>query len=425
MYTLVSAIGKSFASAGRWESVDIGAMPLSQIYSSYLKVYAVLTNPYVSGQVSLDLSQIQAADGGLSMTFNEFLTQNGDAALPTSTTIPTLKPQYAEYKDGFRAGYKVQPVNKLAAPDAQLPMSEKTWLYLTKTDAEGNSIDFELFYKSCMVTINGYFHNIDAVPTAAWVMDGMVSRNLSKQNQFGLLNFQKLGSLQYVAIQPSMIYKQNSNQAYRNQMYVNLGVDITNKTVMLVLGGYLHILDPQTFFRVSATSVGINFNNLPILERYHESMQYLDFSGLPFDRDAHDPSKINVADFLSDENLVAYATMSQSFFVILDNPEVFIETEKVYTGKLTNILVSNQEPKYPLVNGHGKLADYWSVQEDGRWALTVYDNRWNQRTYNTVDWRNADCVNSARTSQEVSIPSRAFFLKIGTDFDSGTSGSTS
>ena len=420
MYTLVSAIGKSFASAGRWESVDIGAMPLSEIYANYLKVYAVLTNPFVTGQVSLDLSQIQAADGGLSITFNEFLAQNGDALLPTSTTIPTLNPKYAEYKDGFKAGYKVQPVNKLAAPDAQLPLSDKTWLYLTKTDGQGNSIDFDLFYKSVMVTINGYFHNIDAISTAAWVMDGMKSRNVSKQNQIGMLNFQNLGSLQYIALTPQMIYKQNDAQAYRNQMYVNLGVDTTNKTIMLVLGGYLHILDTKTFYRVGPSAIAINFNNLPILERYHESMQYLDFSDLPFDRDANDPSKINVADFLSDENLVAYATMSQSFVVLLDNPEVFIEYDKVYTGKLTNILVSNQEPKYPLVNGHGKIADYWSVEEDGRWALTVYDNRWHQRTYNTIDWRNADCVNKARQSQQTVIPSRAFFLKIGTDFNSGS-----
>lgn len=418
MYTLVSAIAKSFASEGRWESVAIGDMPLSQIYSTYVKVYAVLTNPFVTGQVSLDLAQVQAAEGGLSLTFNQFLVQNGTGMLPTSTTIPTLNPQYAEYKDAFKAGYKVQPVNAQAAPDAQLPASDKTWLYLTKNDASGQSIDFELFYRSCMVSVNGYFHAIDAIPTAAWVMDGMKSRNISGQNQIGILNFQKMGSLQYAPITESMIYKQSSDQLYRNQMYVNLGVDTTNKTIMLVLGGYLHILDAKTFFRVSETAVAINFNNLPILERFHESLQYLDLSSLPFDRDDNDPTKLNVADFLSDENLVAYATLSQSFFVLLDTPEVFTEYDKVYTGKLTNILVSNQEPKYPLVNGHGKIADYWSVYEDGRWALTVYDNRWNHRTYNTVDWRNEVCVNSARQTQKVQEPSRAFFLKIGSDFDS-------
>lgn len=415
MYTLVSAIAKSFASEGRWESVDIGAMPLTQIYSTYVKVYAILTNPFVTGQVSLDLSAIQAGESGLSITFNEFLAANGSTVLPTSTTIPTISPKYAEYKDGFRAGYKVQPINATAAPDAQLPLSDKTWLYLTKTDSLGNSIDFNLFIQSCMVSVNGYFHMVEASPTAAWVVDGMLSRNISQQNQFGILNFQNLGKLTYVPITSSMIYKQSSAQAYRNQMYVNLGQDISNKTVMLSLGGYLHILDGKTMYRVGTDQVAINFNNLPILERYHESMQYLDFSSLPFERDPNDPSKIAVADFLSDANLVAYATMSQSFFVILDNPEIFVEYDQVQTGRLVDMLVAYQEPKYPLVNGVGKIADYWSTWEDGKWSLTVYDNKWNWRTYNTVDWRNQQIVNKARQSMNPEQHSRAFFLKIGSD----------
>lgn len=415
MYSLISALGKSFANPGQWESIDISAIPLSQVYTTYVKVYAVLSNPFITGNVSLDLTLLQDDEGDSSITFPAFLTQNGSAALPTSTTIPTLTTQYAQYKDAFRAGYNVQPVNANAAPDAQLPISDKTWLYLTKVDSTGKSIDFNLFYQSCMVTVNGFFHATDANATAAWVVDGMLSRNISGQNQIGLLNFQRLGSLQFVPITSSMIYKQNSNQAYRNQMYVNLGVDVSNKTLMLVLGGYLHVLDGNSMYRVGPQTVAINFNNLPILERFHESSQYLDFSGLPYAKDPNDRSKIAVADFLSDANLVAYATMSQSFFVILNNPEVYVERDQVRTGRLVDMLTSYEEPLYPLINGVGKIADYWAVEEDNQWALTVYDNHWHQRTYNTVDWRNARIVNQARKSQTPEYHSRASFLKIGCD----------
>jgi hypothetical protein len=419
MYTLVSAIGKSFASEGRWESVDISQMTFTQIYATYVKVYAILTNPFIDGQVSLDLSQLQAVDGGLTITFSQFLTQNGDTVLPTSTTIPTLNPKYAEYKDAFRAGYKVQPVNAIAAPDAQLPLSDKPWLYLTKTDQLGKSIDFNLWYKSMMVTVNGFFHRIDATPTGGYVVDGMLSNFKCRQNQIGLLNFQKLGSLTYVPITPGMIYKQSPDQLYRNQMYINVGQDLTNKTILMSLGGYLCVLDGKTMYRVGTQTVAINFNNLPIIERFHESFPYLDYSTLPYNKDPHDPTLIVVADFLSDANLVAYATMSQSFFVILDNPEVFIDYEYPRIGRIVNKLAAFKEPKYPLINGIGKVADYWSVFEDGQWAISTYDNKYNNRTYDTVDVKNAVMVNQARQSQDAERHSRAFFLKIGTDFDSG------
>ncbi|BDD79587.1 hypothetical protein [Burkholderia phage FLC9] len=420
MYTLVSAIGKSFASQGRWVDVDIGDMPLYQIYATYVKVYAVLTNPFVDGQVSLDLSQIQATDGGLSITFNEFLTENSDTVLPTSTTIPTLSARYAEYKDARRAGYKVQPINATAAPDAQLPLADKTWLYLTKVDNQGKSIDFDLWYKSMMVTINGFFHRIDATPTGGYVVDGMLSNFKCHQNLIGLLNFQNLGTLTYVPITEAMIYKQSSDQLYRNQMHINLGQDITNKTVLLSLGGYLSVLDGKTMSRVGTQTVRIDFNNLPVIERFHESLPYLDFSALPYQKDPNDESLIVVADFLSDANLVAYATMSQSFFVILDNSEVFLDYEYPRVGNIVNKLTSFVEPKYPLITGLGKVADYWSVEEDKQWAITVYDNKYNNRTYDTIDLKNAVMVNNARQSQDVVRHSRAYFLKIGTDFDSNT-----
>jgi hypothetical protein len=421
MYTLVSAIGKSFDSEGRWEDVDIGDTPLYQIYSTYVKVYAILTNPFITGQVSLDLSQIQAVEGGLSITFNDFLTANGDTVLPTSTTIPTLNPRYAEYKDAFRAGYKVQPINATAAPDAQLPLADKTWLYLTKKDQLGNSIDFDLWYKSVMVTINGFFHRIDATTGGGYVVDGMLSNFKCRQNQIGILNFQNLGTLTYVPITSSMIYKQSSDQLYRNAMYINLGQDISNKTVLMSLGGYLCVLDGKTMSRVGLDSVKIDFNNLPVIERFHESVPYLDFSALPYQKDANDESLIVVADFLSDANLVGYATMSQSFFVILDNSEVFIDYEYPRVGRIVNKLIAYDEPKYPLINGLGKVADYWYVYEDKQWAISTYDNKYNNRTYDTIDLRNAVMVNKARQSQDAMRHSRAVFLKIGTDLAGMTS----
>jgi thiamine biosynthesis lipoprotein ApbE len=66
------------------------------------------------------------------------------------------------------------------------------------------------------------------------------------------------------------------------------------------------------------------------------------------------------------------------------------------------------------------VADYWSVYEDKQWAISVYDNRYHNRTYDTIDLKNSIMVNSARQSQQIVRPGRAYFLKIGTDFDSSS-----
>ena len=411
MYALVSAIAKSFSSLGRWESVDISQLTFAQLFTSYTRVIAVLTNPFIDGQVALDLSSILGQVGDTNTTVSAFLTANGNNSLPTFTPVPTLQHKYVKYRDAFRAGYSVQPVGPYQAPDAQLPPSEKTYLHITNP----NVPDFREFYKYMLVSVNGYIHRTDADQNGAWVIDGTKSLWKSNRNQIGFLNFQGVSTLSFVPITPQMVYKQSSTQALANQMRINVGQNISNKGLMLVLGGYLHFLDERTFRRIGDQQILIDFNNLPLFERYHESREILDYSGLPFQTTTNNPSQIAVADFLSDANLTAYVTMSQSFLVIMDNPEVYRDSDYVQTVKGPGMLVAYDFPDKPLMNGVGKLADYWSVFEDGQYSVRVVDNNWNRRIYGTMQksyWQN---IADNRRPQDPVQYSRAQFMVIGTD----------
>lgn len=419
MYSLVSAIAKSFSSLGRWESVDISQMTFAQLFSSYTKIVAVLTNPFITGQVALDLSAVQLPAGDTSQTFTDFLTTNGNNTLPTFTPVPVLKHQYVRFRDAFRAGYSVEPVGPYQAPDAQLPPSEKTHLHITNPRV----VDFREFYKYMLVSVNGYLHRTDADQNGCWVVDGTKSLWKCNRNQIGLLNFQGVSSLSFVPITSQMVYKQSSSQAYANQIRINVGQDISQKGLMLVLGGYLHFLDDRTFRRIGDQQILIDFNNLPIFERYHESREILDYSGLPFQTTTNNPSQVAVADFLSDANLLAYVTMSQSFLVVMDNPEVYRDSEFIQTVRGPGMLVARRPegvtgawtPDKPLMNGVGKLAEYWSVYEDEQWSVRVVDNNWQRRVYGTLQksyWQNI--AQSRRTQDPVRF-SRAQFVTIGTD----------
>jgi hypothetical protein len=409
MYSLVSAMAKSFASEGRWESVDIGEMSFATLYSTYTRVIAVLTNPFIDGQVALDLASIAASVGNSQRTFNQFLTDNANNTLPTFTPVPVLQQAEVHYMDARRAGYKVEragPPN--VAPDAVLPDGDKTCAYLTK-----KGLDFRTFGKYALVTINDFLHRVVFDQNGAWVIDAAKSLMKSGYNQVGILNFQKVSALTTVPVTADMIYKSNDTELYRNYMRVDLGQDISNKSVMLSLGGYLHVLDEKTFYRINDTSVVIDFNNLPLLERYHESLPYLDYSSLPFDRSTSNDSQVPIDSFFSDANLLAYMQLSQTFFIIGDNPEIYKDTKHVQT--IGHSLVAFEKPKWPLVSCIGRLQDYWYTDEDGQWGVSVTDNRWQHRLYDTVKVPDQQNVDAARITQDRASFSRAFFLLIGTD----------
>lgn len=410
MYTLVSALGKAINSGGRWSNIDIGDMLMTNIFKQYSRVYVELSNPYLAQHVSLNLQDIRKTAGGLGITFNEFLTQNGNATLPTSNTLYTLKTKYARYCDAHRAGYQITPVNPLTSPDAELPLGDKTWLHLQRPDT-----DFNLFARHCMVTVNGYFHRVEANSDGAWVVDGVQSKLLSGMAEVGVVSFMDLGEIQHIALTPEMVYRQNDRQSLRHTAYIDVGQDLTGKTVMLVLGGYLHVLDQKAFHLVSNRMIGVDLQNLPLLERYHESRSYIDYSSLGLDRYDGNETVVSVDEFMSDETLLRYLTLPQSFLVILDNSEVFVERGAVRRTPFPGMLIAYERPWYPLVSGLGKLSEYWSTYEDGQWSLTMNDNAVHHRLYRITNSNNLMNASDSRNPTDRAELGECYFLKIGTD----------
>lgn len=410
MYSLVSAIGEPLAGGSRWAEVQIGNLPLAQIFATYANVKAVLSNSFLPTNVALDLADIRGEFGGQSLTFDQFLASLGNRSLPTTLELPVLKTRFAKYADGVHAGYKINPIHPLFAANAELPPSELTWLRLTRRNT-----DYDLFLRSCLVSVNGFYHQTDADTNGVYVKNGNVSSVLSGRNELGIYSFRELGTLTQIPITESMVYKQLPNQRLRDRAYLDLGVDLTGKTVLLVLGGYLHLMDPKTFYLVSHSTLAIDFNNLPLFERYHESKDIIDLTSLPIERTSRNPSQIGVDDFLSDENITAYLTLSQSFVVLLDNPNIFSERTAVREAPNSHTYISNVRPLYPMVGGYGRVLNYWYTYEDRQYSLTCTTSAKHNYVHNTVDSLKQRTVADSRLPYFQAEPSAGFFLLVGRD----------
>lgn len=410
MYQLISAIGKPLNGDGRWKSIAIGNVAISVLFSTYSRIIATLSNQFLTAPVALDLVTIRPEFGGESITFNAFLIQNGNATLETLAKPPVLNPRYAKYADAFHVGYKVAPMHLGSAPDAQYTLAEKTSLHLTRPDT-----DYSLFQQSCLVNVNGFFHLVDTDTHGIYVKDGMRSAFQSGQNQLGILSFRNIGVLKTIPIKPAMVYKQNDRQFYKDRCFVNLGIDVSNKTVLLVLGGYLHVLDRKTFFRVSNSAFCIDIGNYPLLDHFYESKRYLDFTSLALETTTRNSEQIDIDNFYSDAAILAYLTLSQSFFVVIDNPNVFVNKVPVHKTKLPNMFISHVKPEYPLIVGAGKLGNYWYSAEDGQYSLTCVDSLRKHRLYDTVDAAKQYSVSDSCVPGNPVVQSDAFFLEIGCD----------
>lgn len=409
MYQFISSIVEPINGDKNWSTIDISNVPLDVLYALYARVIVILSNPFLSENVAVDLSYITPNIEGSPLTFNQFLIQNANKTLPALSNIPSLNLKYVEYIDGFKFSLKITPTNPNTSVTANQPQSDKQWLFLTK-----DKLDYDLFYNTHLVNVNGFFHLIDTDNTGIYVIDAMKTARRSNLNQIGVLDFSNIGNIQTIPITPSMVYKQIPTQKFKDHVYINTCVDNTNKTVALVLGGYLHILDDDTFHAINSTTYKVNFNNLPFLDRYFESKYYLDLSSLKLSTTTRNKDQISVAELYSDESILAYLTLSQSFFVLIDNDNVSVIKTPLRKTSFPNMFITYEEPKYPLIIDSGKILNYWSTYEDSEYSITLEGAISNNYIYDTVGSYTENSVDNARfTIKPISLPN-AYFLKIST-----------
>lgn len=408
MYQLVSAIAKPIDGHTRWLDVEIANKTFISIFATYSKVYLNLTNPFVEGTVSLDLAEIRNKVGTLDVTLADWLVSNGNNTLPTQPLVRKIDTRWVKYADAVHAGYMITPIHDTAAVDYDLPDSEKRALLLTKP-----GVDYDLFFKNCLVTVNGFFHLMDTTAAGAKVYEGNRSRQLSLKAQCGLYSFREVGEVRAIPITPEMIYKQADCPLYL-KTYVDIGEDIGNKTVLLVLGGYLHVMD-STYYRVGEQQFCIDFANYPLLKRLYESRPYVDMSSLNLQTVQRNPAMIAIEDLKDDEVIKAYATLSQSFFVVVDSDDLYVELIKLGDTGLPGMYVAGSTPNLPLRTGFGRMSEYWYTYEDTQWSITCQDIGVPNFNFTSIDLYKERNVDDTRWSFIPDTFSPGFFMKICKD----------
>jgi hypothetical protein len=391
--------------------MGIDNVPLNVLFRDYSRVIATLANSALTHHVSLELEQLRAELGGQTQTFGSWLAANGSATLPTSDSLPTIKTRYANFADAVHAGYKVTPTHPTISPSSPLPVGDKTDLVLTRAET-----DYEMVYRHALVNVNGFYHQTDHSPDGLFVTDGMTSCLNSNRNEIGLLSFINLGSLSFIPIKDEMIYTQRPEQKLRYNCYIDTGVDLTNKTVMLVLGGYLHVLDRRAFFRIGSAAFGIDFGKIPLVDRYYESCNVLDLSSLSLASTDANPAQISVNNLYSDDVLRRYLQLSQTFLVVLDNTEIFTDALQVRPSRMIGVYTSTVAPIYPLSVGRGRHETYWYRKEDNLYSINASGTWRGERNYNTTKTTDLMSVSDANVISMGFRNSQAMFQLIGSDF---------
>lgn len=382
-YQLVSAKARTKALDALWEDVALGNTDINEIFRTYRRVILRLRHTALPQDVYLDLADAREAVGIYTgtKTITQWLVANGNATLPTMAQEPTYKLHSARYTDAYRAGYQVRMVDSSRHPDAQLPDRAKPDLLLNR-----KNVDFRANASYMMATVNGFFHRLSGSVHGLHVIGGARSGLHANNNHIGVMSFREVGALRYVPITADMVYKQHVDQRYADYMMVKLPFDLNNKVVMLVLGGYLHVMD-KAYTLTGDRSIRIDMSALQIPERIFDSIDMLDLSSLGLTPGSDNPKHFALDDMLSDRALVAYATLQQSFFVVMDDTDLYVRRHPLERTRIPGRFIHPEPlPQFPLLSSYGRVYDYQPFPQRGKCVLATDPIYWRSYNYQTGEW---------------------------------------
>lgn len=414
MYVYISALARLKGRNSRWKEVNVIDSTLHTLYEEYKNVWLTLTHSSLNEcndgdtvYLSLDLNLLRSRYMSSPLTVRELLEDPSGQSLPTVTGRLKVVGQTVRYSDAWRCNYDIQIVKPGVHPDAQLPASEKTDLLIRRED-----IDYQYFYEHCLVTVNGFIHQTSHSSYGVYVTGGAVSGRLANRTQVGLISFDQIGKITPVPITDSMLYKPSDESLLKHAAYINLDRDLTGKTVLLVLGGYLHVLD-RTYQQVGDSQFKIDFNNYPLPQRLFESRRYMDLSQLELPSTDRNLSAVALEDLYSESSLRAYLKLSQSFFVLVDTPDLYQVKHQLEKALLPGRWIAHTPPHYPLLKGNGKLEDYWYTLEEDRYVIACDDNFEINYNFETTAWRETPVIDETKSTTRPYSYSRGYFLEIG------------
>jgi len=415
MYVFHHALVKFRGSRGRLIERDIREEPIHNVFERYSSVYLVLSHPVLEGEQVLNLmdAQLHLQSADSTTTVAQWLAGIGNTSLPLSTKLPQSVVRTVKYAEAFQAGYRIELIHRMASAETPYPDEELTDLHLTRSN-----VDYGQFYKHCLVTVNGYVHRTDYNEQGIYVRDGGLNVQHANDHQIGLLSFEEIGELQFIDITEEMIHPNTIGGELKDGICIKLPEAIGNRIPMLVLGGYLHVVDKAYTVR-STDTLKINPTRLSLMHRFFDSRKFLNLDHLleVIDIGQFNPTHVEVPGMYSDEALKRWLTQSTSFVILVNASNLYVEPHKLEYAYLPGRYIYHRVPEWPLMTDRGRLPAYVAMKEHDRYSIAITDNAINHYRFETSNWRDNISIDGTRDSLKPFTYSPGFLLEIGTEVE--------
>lgn len=372
MYKLVTAVLKEKNSSKPWSEVDISLTTVSQFFSKFISGYIVLTNDQLAGEHIVDYRTFitgpyptPIAD----INFNQWLALIGNRVLPTIKE-PEFTTGEVYFSNALKAGWEITKAHPISPNTDSYPIADLTDGLLTKRD-----VSMVNYPDSFLVSVNGLMHYSYRYENSIKVKDLTKSFYKSKKCEVGIFSFTEVGSVKQIPITPENLLSVNSTDAYKREFCVKTEMDLKDKTVWASIGGYLiRDIKSVSVNNFEDGNVYINLTDSDLVKRLAHQSTLMDVDDLGIMIPDYSPTSFNLDDFNTRLVMQRYLTMSQSFIIVIDTPNIQEEKIDIHFTGVVGVYTHHERIGMTIFNQYGLVQEYQpSKIDEGMGILTPPD----------------------------------------------------
>lgn len=357
MYNLVTAVLMAKVRPQGLTEVDVKNFTLNVVLSEYKTGYLVLTNTYLPGELYLTLETLRSTNLGLAnfnISITDWLKQNGEKLLPHITVEPEYEFSKLNYVDLHQGGFEKLAVHPYSTIP-NYPVSSLTDLYIKK-----DTIDPIVLANNIVTVINGYLHTHSPYKRGVKVVDGCKTMMYSKRGQSGVISFNDAGGVKLVNISMDMLHKSAELVSYYQEVVIELGQSLVGKGLLLSVAGQLiysndvyKIIDPVNGIVV------VNLARLNFIDRIQEALKVLEMPEMLMLTNGDNIDQVQISTITSDPFILAVLRMSQTFFMVTEQPQHTVSKTPVHYQGVYGRYFSEKYTYNLMVDAFGRIVHYF------------------------------------------------------------------
>lgn len=381
-----------------WLSADIRSVKCVDLFALYRNIEVAVTDAYGKAK-TLNLYDYENELRNSTLTVAGWFATLGDRSLILAAGYPALNTTIANYLPIGFSNESMRLAKRGYDPSHVVPVEDYADVIVAHPRVSPKDL-----HEHTLCSVNGYF-----VPSTYhdYGMRLFEAGNVIRRSgelALGMLNFERIGKVTKVPVTENMVHRVDETLSYQDSVVINVGQSLKNKTVGIVIGGHLHLLDGLVKI-IGNQSIMISLRRMRYVERVLASRDYLDVSNMGLD--VLDVGAL-VSNLTSDAGVLKYLTGPHTFVVLIDNPTVYVE-EKVpdQTARWGQFGLDGREELAGLFDQFGQLMDYWPTYEMGQWALdTLRDANSTFMMFHN-GWQRQSRINSGAIGSNPDVPAVA------------------